>query len=242
MRASRVLIAAAVVCAGLGGPAVWPSASVSAQSEKGSYTLAGRKVRCEDVRIVLDHSLPSEGGALDGTLILNPRMLNEQPETVRLFVFHHECGHTKVGDSELKADCWAVERGVRDGWLDKKGLTQVCDSFEGAPETSTHPSAARRCRNLDQCFATAVAALPQSKPMVTSAVAPLPAKQVPQVSPRLLKGPSLVASGTSQPSAGTPAAVSAPVARPCPPPPAATDANGIAKLIEQDAARRDGCR
>ena len=112
----------------------------------------------------MDRRLPSEGAAAPGVLILNPRMLNEQPATVRLFVFHHECGHHHVGDSELKADCWAVERGVRDGWLDQRGLKEVCDSFEDAPETSSHPSGRRRCRNLDQCFATALAALPPRTP------------------------------------------------------------------------------
>ena len=84
-------------------------------------------------------------------------MMNQQPPTVRLFVFTHECGHITVGDSELDADCFAVNRGVSDRWLDRKGLKEVCDSFEGAPETDTHPSAKRRCANLDRCFAKAMA-------------------------------------------------------------------------------------
>ena len=60
--------------------------------------------------------------------------MNQQPPTVRLFVFNHECGHLSVGDSELDADCYAVNRGVREHWLDRKGLNQVCDSFEGVPK------------------------------------------------------------------------------------------------------------
>jgi hypothetical protein len=122
-----------------------------------SVTLAGRKMRCGRAEIMIDRELPSEGGAGDDFLILNPDMLNEQPKTVRLFVFTHECGHLSVGDSELGADCWAVKRGVSEGWLDRKGLDQVCRSFDGAPETDTHPSAARRCRNLDRCYADALA-------------------------------------------------------------------------------------
>lgn len=243
MRASRMFMAGAVLCVGFGGVVLWPTSSPIAQAETGNYNIAGRKVRCDDVRIVIDHSLPSEGGALDDTLLLNPRMLNQQPETVRLFVFHHECGHTKIGDSELKADCWAVERGVRDGWLDKKGLTQVCDSFEGAPETSTHPSAARRCRHLDQCFSSAVAAHLRSKPPVTSVVASAPDRPPPQPSPRLAQGPTLAATGAVPSDAGrAPLAVTALRPRPCPPLPDSTDANGIAKLIERDAARQGGCR
>ena len=134
--------------------------SYSAQAEEWlghSVTLAGRKLSCGKADIMIDRELPSEGGAGDTVLILNPNMLNQQPPTVRLFVFTHECGHLTVGDSELDADCFAVNRGVRDRWLDRKGLSEVCDSFEGAPETDTHPSAKRRCANLDRCFAKAMA-------------------------------------------------------------------------------------
>ncbi len=139
-----------------------------------SVTLAGRKVSCGKADIMVDRELPSEGGAGDTILILNPVMLNKQPPTVRLFVFSHECGHLHVGDSELDADCYAVNRGVNEGWLDRKGLNQVCDSFEGAPETDTHPSAKRRCAALDRCFAKALAAKTITPP------APVPAVMPPQ--------------------------------------------------------------
>lgn len=139
-----------------------------------SVTLAGRKVSCGKADILVDRDLPSEGGAGDSTLILNPTMLNQQPPTVRLFVFNHECGHLSVGDSELDADCYAVGHGVRERWLDRKGLDQVCDSFEGAPETDTHPSAKRRCANLDRCFAKAMAERPPIAPT------PVPAKMPPK--------------------------------------------------------------
>ena len=50
---------------------------------------------------------------------------------------------------------WAVRRGVRDGWLNRTGLAPICSSFGNASETPTHPSAARRCSNLERCFAGA---------------------------------------------------------------------------------------
>ena len=152
--------------------------SFSAQAEEQligrSVTLAGRKVSCGKADIYVDRDLPSEGGAGDTVLILNPDMMNQQPPTVRLFVFTHECGHISVGDSELDADCFAVNRGVRERWLDRKGLTEVCDSFEGAPETDTHPSAKRRCANLDRCFAKAMA---EQTPIAPT---PVPAKMPPK--------------------------------------------------------------
>ena len=142
-----------------------------------SVTLAGRKVSCGKADIYVDHDLPSEGGAGDTVLILNPDMMNQQPPAVRLFVFSHECGHISGGDSELDADCFAVNRGVRERWLDRKGLTEVCDSFEGAPETDSHPSAKRRCANLDRCFAKALA---EQTPIAPT---PVPAKMPPKLPP-----------------------------------------------------------
>ncbi|MFA5899999.1 MAG: hypothetical protein WC829_12915 [Hyphomicrobium sp.] len=148
-----------------------------------SVTLAGRKVSCGKADIMIDRTLPSEGGAGDTVLILNPNMLNKQPPTVRLFVFTHECGHITVGDSELDADCYAVDHGVRDGWLNRNGLGEVCDSFEGAPETDTHPSAKRRCANLDRCFAKAMANRSVRPP------APVPAVMPPQTTASLSGAP-----------------------------------------------------
>lgn len=157
MRSLRVLVATIIACSAFAVAPFAMSKSAQAESWVGrSIALAGRKMQCGQAEIMIDRELPSEGGAGDDFLILNPDMLNQQPKTVRMFVFSHECGHLSVGDSELDADCFAVNRGVRERWLDRKGLAQVCDSFEGAPETETHPSAARRCRNLDRCFAAAM--------------------------------------------------------------------------------------
>jgi hypothetical protein len=177
MRLLRSLLAAPIACAILGAGLYTSSTPADAEQWIGrSVTLGGRKVQCNNAQIMIDRSLPSEGGAGDDFVILNPDMLKAQPETVRIFVFKHECGHLTVGDSELKADCFAVQQGVREHWLDRKGLDQVCQSFDGAPETDTHPSAARRCRNLDQCYAAALAAQPADPATATAVPAPVPAK------------------------------------------------------------------
>ena len=141
-----------------------------AKQRDGTLMIAGRPLRCGNNRNVLDPHLPNLGLAAPGVVVFNPRLLNRWSDTVRLFVFTHECGHISVGDSELDADCYAVNRGVKDGWLDRKGLAQVCDSFEGAPETDTHPSAKRRCVNLDRCFARAEAEMTPIAPK------PIPAR------------------------------------------------------------------
>lgn len=146
----------------------------------GTLEIAGRVVRCGRVRNVLDVRLPNLGISIPdkGVLVINPSMLQRYPESVRLFVYHHECAHHHVGGDEMKADCWAVDRGVRDGWLDKAKLAEVCRSFGNAPSTPTHPSAASRCRNLERCFAATTA------------------KTTPAIgAPALRSGPTLVRSG-----------------------------------------------
>lgn len=169
----RILIlSAAALCSLTASFATLDPARAGEEWVGRSVTLAGRKMSCGKADIMIDRDLPSEGGAGETVLILNPNMLNKQPPTVRLFVFKHECGHLTVGDSELSADCYAVGYGVREGWLDRKGLDEVCDSFEGAPETDSHPSAKRRCANLDRCFSKAMAERTIKAPTPVPAVMP----------------------------------------------------------------------
>jgi hypothetical protein len=162
-------------------------------------TIAGRVLRCGSVRNVLDPRLPNLGVAAPGLLVLNPGLLSRHSEIVRLFVFHHECGHHHVGASELKADCWAVTEGVKGGWLDRGGLGQACRSFGDAPATPTHPSGARRCANLDRCFAAASAAhARQQQARQQPAMATMVTASVARDAPRLVSGPTLVRSGTGR--------------------------------------------
>jgi hypothetical protein len=202
MRSAGFVVASVLagVAAGLlaGTAADAQRAEPPAAPGKALAKIVGREVACDNVRVLLDRRLPSEGAAARGVLILNPRLLGELPGVVRLFVFHHECGHHHVGGSELKADCWAVGRGVDDGWLDRKDLKAVCGSFDGVPATATHPSAARRCRNLDQCFATAAAARDRRQSIAASA-----AKKT-QPEPQLVSGPKPISSGTVSYSGSTP--------------------------------------
>jgi hypothetical protein len=219
----------AVVLAGVGLAPPFRQATAQKPVSSG-IEIAGRAVRCGNVRILTDRHLPSEGAAAPGLLILNPRMLSEQPDSVRLFVFHHECGHHNVGESELAADCWAVDHGVRDGWLDAKGLDAVCRSFEDAPETDTHPSGKRRCRNLDKCFATAVASLTAKKTAGVGTPAS-PAKKMSVPPPRLVSGPTLVGTGT----------LSFFEAASCAEAPGTPTKDPIGKLIAGTSATPNGC-
>jgi hypothetical protein len=183
-------LAAAFVWASAGSGPVQSASPVSLQRD-GTVAIAGRVLRCSGVRNVLDPRLPNLGIAAPGVLVLNPGLLNRHSEVVRLFVFHHECGHHRVGASELKADCWAVSEGVKGGWLDRTGLAEACRSFGNAPATPTHPSGARRCANLDLCFAAASTALAKQQQGRTTLVT----GSVTKDAPKLVSGPTLVRSG-----------------------------------------------
>src|SRR5689334_2944183 len=104
MLSSRIGRAAAMAAMGLVAalPTARPAAAQSLKRD-GTVEIAGRSLACGSVRVRLDRSIPSEGAAAPGILILNPRMLKSQPDSVRLFVFHHECGHLHVGQSEFAA-------------------------------------------------------------------------------------------------------------------------------------------
>ncbi len=164
----------------------------------GSLELAGRQLRCDNVRTRLDQRLPNLGVAAprERLVVLNPALLRRYSDTVQLFVFHHECGHHRTGDSELAADCWAVGQGVRHSWLDSRGLGDVCRSFENAPETSTHPSGKRRCANIDRCFAAATTEVAlereRGREQLTRLVASVTAAPVLVSGPKLVSGPRLV--------------------------------------------------
>ena len=183
-------LAAALACASAGGDPVQSASPISLQRD-GAVTISGRMLRCGSVRNVLDSRLPNLGIAAPGVLVLNPGLLSRHSEIVRLFVFHHECGHHHAGASELKADCWAVTEGVKQRWLDRGGLAEACRSFGDAPATPTHPSGARRCANLDRCFAAASAAHAKQQ----QAEATMVSASATRAAPKLVSGPTLVRSG-----------------------------------------------
>lgn len=189
MSVCRVALAAAalIVCA-TASIVVARAAPGMTERRDGALEMDGRRLRCGNARSRLDAGLPNLGMSMPdaGLLVFNPALLRRQPRTVRMFVFHHECGHQYVGASELGADCWAVKRGVRDGWLGKSALGQICRSFGNGPATFTHPAGSTRCANLNRCFGVASAELERERRVAAAKRAPVP---------RLVSGPQLVRDG-----------------------------------------------
>lgn len=119
----------------------------------GELKLDGRKAGCGRRPTVMDGGLDDYGAAYPGFVILNPKLLSKVSTTVKLWIYAHECGHQFRGPDEETADCFAVQRGRRQGWLDAEGVEEVCRFISPARADSMHFSGAQRCDAMRKCFA-----------------------------------------------------------------------------------------
>ena len=119
----------------------------------GSLKLDNYKMQCGQRPTVLDSQLDDYGAAYPGFLILNPKLLDRVPKVVKLWIFAHECGHQFRGPDEETADCFAVQRGRRQGWLTIQGLDEICKFISPAKGDSMHFSGSHRCEAMRKCYA-----------------------------------------------------------------------------------------
>ena len=137
-------------------PGLGPDRAASAQDEQviaaGKLKVAGRSMRCGRTPTLISRKFWDYGGATDGLIILNPRKLATVPKAVRFYVYTHECGHQIFGANEIKADCYAVRRGRRAGWLTRKGLGQICHFYRNRQGDYVHPPGPERCKLMTRCF------------------------------------------------------------------------------------------
>ena len=118
----------------------------------GELKIDGRKVVCGQRPTVLDNNLDDYGAAYPGFLILNPKLLAKVSTPVKLWIHAHECGHQFRGPDEETADCFAVQRGRRSGWLTPEGLEEVCRFIAPAKGDSMHFSGSHRCDVMRRCY------------------------------------------------------------------------------------------
>ena len=119
----------------------------------GQLKLGSSKMLCGQRPTVLDNQLDDYGAAYPGFLILNPRLIERVPVVVRKWIFAHECGHQFRGPDEETADCFAVQRGRRQGWLTVEGLEEICNFIKPAKGDSMHFSGSHRCESMRKCYA-----------------------------------------------------------------------------------------
>jgi hypothetical protein len=118
--------------------------------QPGRLVIEGRRLTCGPTATLLRNF---EGFAVSSTVImLNMQALKDLPRPVQWLIYYHECGHILYGPSETAADCYAVRRARREGWLDDKALDEICAVFNIAGHGPMHPDPEQRCNDLRQCF------------------------------------------------------------------------------------------
>jgi hypothetical protein len=118
----------------------------------GRTEIDGRRMTCGSAPTVLDAQTRDFGESHSGFLVLNPNLFVGLATPVKLWIFSHECAHQSGGVNEVRADCVAVQRGQREGWLTADGLTQICDFMKPSPADGTHFAGTQRCELMRQCF------------------------------------------------------------------------------------------
>jgi len=119
----------------------------------GEFKLDGRKQLCGQRPTIIDNQLDDYGAAYPGFLIMNPRLLDKVSTPVKQWIFAHECGHQFRGPDEETADCFAVQRGRRQGWLMPEGVEEICNFISPAKGDSMHFSGSHRCEYMRKCYA-----------------------------------------------------------------------------------------
>lgn len=119
----------------------------------GALRLDGRRMTCGQRPTVIDDQLDDYGAAYPGFLILNSKLMARVPTSVKLWIYAHECGHQFRGPDEETADCFAVQRGRRQGWLTPEGLEEICAFIRPSKGSSMHFSGSHRCESMRRCFA-----------------------------------------------------------------------------------------
>ena len=120
----------------------------------GALKIDGRTVVCGRRPTVLNSKLDDYGAAYQGFVILNPKLLAKLKSTaVKLWIHAHECGHQFRGADEETADCFAVQRGRRQGWLTPQGLEEVCQFMSPAKGDNAHFTGPQRCEAMRKCYA-----------------------------------------------------------------------------------------
>ncbi len=153
MQSAARLVVGLALCLALASANLEENAVALEQSKlvaPGRLVVAGRRLSCGATATLLRDF---EGFAVSSTvIILNMQALKDLPRPVQWLIYYHECGHILFGPSETAADCYAVRRARREGWLSKQALDDICAVFNIAGHGPLHPDPEQRCEQLRQCF------------------------------------------------------------------------------------------
>jgi hypothetical protein len=119
----------------------------------GQVAFDGERFACGSRATVFNPNFSDYGAAFFGFVIINPDRFALLPAAMKRFAYAHECGHQFVGYSELDADCYAVKRGLAQGWLDLRALEEICAFFSKSKGTALHLPGPKRCEAIRSCYA-----------------------------------------------------------------------------------------
>ena len=154
MHLAARLVLGLALCLGLQTASLKPDRATALEQGKlvapGRLVIEGRRLSCgRTATLIRDF----EGFAVSSTVImLNMQALKDLPRPVQWLIYYHECGHILYGPSETTADCYAVRRARRQGWLDDQALEDICAVFNIAGHGPVHPDPQARCEQLRHCF------------------------------------------------------------------------------------------
>lgn len=119
----------------------------------GQLHLDGITFTCGQRPTVLNARLDDYAAAYYGFLIINTERFTRLPPILKRYAYTHECGHQYMGRNELAADCYAIKRGRREGWLNEGGLERICQFIGQSKGDAAHPAGTKRCQHMRRCFA-----------------------------------------------------------------------------------------
>ncbi|MGV1014314.1 MAG: hypothetical protein ACOYB4_05020 [Methyloceanibacter sp.] len=155
MRSAARLVLGLALCLGLTSTSPKERALAVEQGNlvaPGNLVVAGRKLSCGATATLIRDF---QGFAVSSTVImLNMQAMKDLPRRVQWLIYYHECGHILHGPNEAAADCYAVRRARREGWLTRQALEEICATFNIAGHGPVHADPKARCSQLRQCFAS----------------------------------------------------------------------------------------
>ena len=137
-----------------------PTAEEYAADVPGSKIIAAKQLRIDGIRIdcgssptVLAPTLDDYAAAFPGFVILNPTLLGRVSTSVKLWIYASACVLASGGLGSDRADCLAIQRGRKQGWLGTIGLNDVCQFIRLAKADTAHKSGPERCAIMRRCYA-----------------------------------------------------------------------------------------
>lgn len=128
-----------------------PSAALAQQRVlPGGLRLAGYWATCGPVETTIQ-KFNDIAASYGGTIILNPRLF-ALPRAQQMFWYTHECSHHIFGPSEEVADCWSVEQGRIQGWLNAAEFEALEVRIRVLPGDSSHANGPARAAYMSRCY------------------------------------------------------------------------------------------